>query len=185
MSFDVYAIRKQFPILSREVHGKPLVYLDSAATTQKPQAVIDALVDFYTQYNSNVHRGAHFLSDEATRRFEAARDTVAGFINANQREELIWTSSTTESINIVAKGMAQQLQPGDEVVVTELEHHANLVTWQQACLASGASLKVAPIEDNGALDLAAFKALLTANTVFVAMPQVSNALGTVDRKSVV
>ncbi|MCO4320555.1 aminotransferase class V-fold PLP-dependent enzyme [Aliidiomarina quisquiliarum] len=180
MSFDVLAIREQFPILSREVHGKPLVYLDSAATTQKPQAVIDALVDFYTQCNSNVHRGAHFLSDEATRRFEAARDTVAGFVNAAHREELIWTSGTTESINIVAKGMAQRLQPGDEVVVTELEHHANLVTWQQACLASGASLKVAPIEDNGALNLAAFEALLSANTAFVAMPQVSNALGTVN-----
>src|SRR5690554_4542591 len=152
MSFDVNAIRSEFPILTREVHGKPLVYLDSAATTQKPQAVIDALVEFYTECNSNVHRGAHFLSDEATRRYEAARDTVANFINASRREELIWTSGTTESINIVAKGMAQKLKPGNEVLVTELEHHANLVTWQQACIASGATLKVAPIDDNGALN---------------------------------
>lgn len=180
MSFDVNAIRRDFPILSREVHGKPLVYLDSAATTQKPQAVIDALVEFYTECNSNVHRGAHFLSDEATRRYEAARDTVAAFINASQREELIWTSGTTESINIVAKGMAQQLTASDEVVVTELEHHANLVTWQQACLASGATLKVAPIEDNGALNIAAFEALMTENTAMVSMPHVSNALGTVN-----
>ncbi|HLV47591.1 MAG TPA: SufS family cysteine desulfurase [Aliidiomarina sp.] len=180
MSFDVFAIREEFPILSRQVHGKPLVYLDSAATTQKPQAVIDALVEFYTQCNSNVHRGAHFLSDEATRRFEAARDTVANFVNAAHREELIWTSGTTESINIVSKGMAQQLKPGNEVLVTELEHHANLVTWQQACIASGATLKVAPIDDNGALNVDTFIKLLSANTVFVAMPQVSNALGTVN-----
>ncbi|RUO44258.1 cysteine desulfurase CsdA [Aliidiomarina taiwanensis] len=180
MSFDVNAIRREFPILSREVHGKPLVYLDSAATTQKPQAVIDALVEFYTECNSNVHRGAHFLSDEATRRYEAARDIVAGFINASQREELIWTSGTTESINIVAKGMAQQLKATDEVVVTELEHHANLVTWQQACLASGASLKVAPIDDNGALNIAAFEALINEHTAMVSMPHVSNALGTVN-----
>lgn len=180
MSFDVLAVRKEFPILNREVHGKPLIYLDSAATTQKPQAVIDALVDFYTNYNSNVHRGAHFLSDEATRRYEAARDTVAQFIHANHREEVIWTSGTTESINLVAKGMAQRLQAGDEVVVTELEHHANLVTWQQACLASGACLRVAPITDDGELNEAEFVALLSAKTAFVAMPHVSNALGTVN-----
>ncbi|RUO35404.1 aminotransferase class V-fold PLP-dependent enzyme [Aliidiomarina sanyensis] len=180
MSLDVQAIRAQFPILSREVNGKPLVYLDNAATTQKPQQVIDALVSFYTECNSNVHRGAHALSDEATRRYERARDVVAAFIGAHSRDEVIWTSGTTEGINIVAKGMAQRLTAGDDVIVTEMEHHANLVTWQQACKASGARLLVAPILDNGALDIDAFLALLGEKTAFVAMPQVSNALGTVN-----
>lgn len=180
MSLDVQALRQEFPILSREVHGKPLVYLDNAATTQKPQAVIDALVNYYSQSNSNVHRGAHFLSDEATRLYEDSRTVVANFINANAREEVIWTSGTTEGINIVSKGMAQRLKAGDEVVVTELEHHANLVTWQQACKLSGATLHVAPIDDNGTLDREAFTELLSKNTVFVAMPHVSNALGTVN-----
>lgn len=136
MSLDVQAIRAQFPILEREIDGKPLVYLDNAATTQKPQAVLDAIMSFYTTTNANVHRGAHALSDEATRLYENARSDVARFINANQREEVIWTAGTTEAINLVAKGLAQQLQPGDEVMVTEMEHHANLVTWQQACKVS-------------------------------------------------
>jgi cysteine desulfurase/selenocysteine lyase len=180
MSFDVAAIRSQFPILSRQVHGKPLVYLDNAATTQKPQCVIDALVDYYSSCNSNVHRGAHALADEATRRFESARDTVAEFIHANTREEVIWTSGTTESINIVANGVAQRLQSTDEVVVTEMEHHANLVTWQQACKRAGATLKVVPILASGELDLAAFKAALSPATYLVAFPHVSNALGTLN-----
>ncbi|MCC5856390.1 MAG: SufS family cysteine desulfurase [Idiomarina sp.] len=180
MSLDVQALRAEFPILSREVHGKPLVYLDNAATTQKPQAVIDALVDFYSTCNSNVHRGAHYLSDEATRRYEHARTVIAEFIHANAREEVIWTSGTTESINIVAKGMAERLQAGDEVVVTEMEHHANLVTWQQACKHAGAVLRVVPILDNGALDEAAFASTVNSATKFVAMPHVSNALGTVN-----
>ncbi len=179
-TFDVDAVRAQFPILSREVDGKPLVYLDNAATTQKPQCVIDALVDYYTTCNSNVHRGAHQLADEATTRFEGARDQVADFINAATRNEVIWTGGTTESINIVANGLAQMLKPTDEVVVTQMEHHANIVTWQQACKRSGASLKVAPINDAGELDVAAFEALMNANTRFVAMPQVSNALGTIN-----
>lgn len=180
MSFDVAAIRTQFPILSQTVDGKPLVYLDNGATTQKPQVVIDSLVDFYTHCNANVHRGAHQLSDEATRRYEKARDQVATFINAASREEVIWTSGTTEGINLVAKGFAQQLQAGDEVVVTEMEHHANLVTWQQACLLSGATLRVAPIFDNGELDLETFQSILGPNTRMVAFPHVSNALGTVN-----
>ncbi|GAA0367593.1 cysteine desulfurase [Bowmanella denitrificans] len=180
MSLDLNGLRAQFPILSRQVDGKPLVYLDNAATTQKPQAVIDALVNFYTQCNANVHRGAHALSDEATRRYEQARDVVADFIRAGSRQEVIWTSGTTEAINIVANGMAQRLQPGDEVLVTEMEHHANLVTWQQACLRSGAQLKVAPILDSGELDVDAFNALLSPQTRFVALPHVSNALGTVN-----
>ena len=180
MSFDVAAVRAEFPILSQTVDGKPLVYLDNGATTQKPQVVIDSLVDFYTQCNANVHRGAHQLSDEATRRYEKARDQVARFINAANRNEVIWTSGTTEGINLVAKGLAQQLEAGDEVVVTEMEHHANLVTWQQACLQSGATLRVAPIFDNGELDLETFKASLGPNTRMVAFPHVSNALGTVN-----
>ncbi|WP_088332438.1 SufS family cysteine desulfurase [Lacimicrobium sp. SS2-24] len=177
---DVDSIRAQFPILHQQIDGKPLVYLDNAATTQKPQAVIQALTDFYTQCNANVHRGAHHLSDEATRRYERARDCVAGFIHAGNRKEVVWTSGTTESINIVANGMAQRLQSGDEVLVTQMEHHANLVTWQQACLRSGATLKVAPILDNGALDTDAFTELLNEKTKFVALPHVSNALGTIN-----
>lgn len=178
--FDVQAIRQQFPILSRQLDGKPLVYLDNAATTQKPQCVIDAIVDYYTQCNSNVHRGAHQLADEATRLYEDARDSVAAFIHAAARQEVIWTSGTTEAINIVAKGLAQRLKAGDEVLVTEMEHHANLVTWQQACKYAGATLKVAPINDAGELQLDAFDALLNTNTRLVAFPHVSNALGTVN-----
>ncbi len=180
MAFDVEAIRAQFPILSKEVNGKPLVYLDNAATTQKPQCVLDAIVDYYTECNSNVHRGAHKLADEATRRYEGARDIVADFIHANTREEVIWTSGTTESINIVANGLASQLHAGDEVIVTEMEHHANIVTWQQACKKSGATLKVAPINDAGELILEAFDDLLSMKTKLVAFPQVSNALGTIN-----
>ena len=180
MSLDVAALRAQFPILSKTVDGKPLVYLDNAATTQKPQAVIDALVDFYTGTNANVHRGAHHLSDEATRRYENARSSVASFINANAREEVIWTSGTTEAINIVANGLAQLLGEGDEVMVTELEHHANLVTWQQACRRAGATLNIVPIFDTGELDVEAFDRLLSSNTKMVAFPHVSNALGTVN-----
>lgn len=180
MSLDIAAIRAQFPILAQQYDGKPLIYLDNAATTQKPQAVIDALVDFYTTCNANVHRGVHRLSDEATKRYEHAREQVASFVNASAKEEVIWTSGTTESINMVAKGLSTTLQAGDEVVVTEMEHHANLVTWQQACLKSGATLRVAPILENGELDLAAYKACLGPNTRLVAFPHVSNALGTVN-----
>ncbi len=180
MAFDVAEIRQQFPILSRDIDGKPLVYLDNAATTQKPQCVIDSLVDYYSSCNSNVHRGAHRLADEATQRYEGARDIIASFINANAREEVIWTSGTTEAINIVAHGLGQLLNAGDEVVVTEMEHHANLVTWQQACKQAGASLKVAPISDLGELDIEAFDALLNSRTKLVAFPHVSNSLGTIN-----
>nr|WP_232848494.1 SufS family cysteine desulfurase [Bowmanella yangjiangensis] len=177
---DLAALRAQFPILSRQIDGKPLVYLDNAATTQKPQAVIDALVSYYTECNANVHRGAHALADEATRRYEQARDTVAHFIHAASRQEVIWTSGTTEAINIVANGMAHRLKAGDQVLVTEMEHHANLVTWQQACLRSGAELHIAPIHDNGELNVEAFARLLSQHTRFVSLPHVSNALGTVN-----
>jgi cysteine desulfurase/selenocysteine lyase len=178
--FDIEAIRAEFPILQQQIEGNPLVYLDNAATTQKPKVVIQAITDFYMQCNANVHRGAHHLADEATRRFEQARDTVARFIHAGDRSEVIWTSGTTEAINIVANGMAQRLKPQDEVLITEMEHHANLVTWQQACLRSGATLKIVPIHDNGELNTDAFLALLSDHTKLVALPHVSNALGTIN-----
>lgn len=180
MAFDVNEIRQEFPILNRQVHNNPLVYLDNAATTQKPQVVIDAIVDYYSNYNSNVHRGAHQLADEATRKFEGARDTVAQFINANSRNEVIWSAGTTESINIVAHGMAKLLKPGDEVLVTEMEHHANLVTWQQACAASDAKLVIAPIDDNGELLIEHYTQLVNSNTRLAAIPHASNALGTIN-----
>ncbi len=180
MSFDIDAIRAQFPILQRDIDGVPLVYLDNAATTQKPQCVIDSLTNYYSCYNSNVHRGAHRLADEATWHFEAARDTIVEFINASVREEVIWTSGTTEAINLVANGLAQLLKPGEEVVVTEMEHHANLVPWQQACQRAGAILKIAPIDDSGALLEDEFAKLLGEKTRMVAFPHVSNALGTVN-----
>ncbi|MBC5852241.1 aminotransferase class V-fold PLP-dependent enzyme [Vibrio metschnikovii] len=179
-AFDVAAVREQFPILNQNVEGKPLVYLDNAATTQKPMAVIEAITDFYTQCNANVHRGVHRLADQATQRYEHGRDVVANYIHAFDRSEVIWTSGTTESINIVAHGIAQRLQPGDQVLVTEMEHHANLVTWQQACLKSGAELVIAPIQDNGELNVEQFTSLLNSSTKLVAMPHISNALGTVN-----
>lgn len=180
MAFDVNQIRQEFPILQRKIDGQPLVYLDNAATTQKPKAVLDAIYNYYANHNSNVHRGAHVLADEATRMYEGARDTVAKFVNARASKEVIWTSGTTESINIVANGAKQLLDIGDEVVVTEMEHHANLVTWQQVCKTSGAKLIVSPINEDGELDIEAFKNNLNGNTKFVAMPHISNALGTIN-----
>ncbi|WP_067218056.1 aminotransferase class V-fold PLP-dependent enzyme [Marinomonas gallaica] len=180
MSLDVAAIREQFPILKREIDGNPLVYLDNAATTQKPQCVIDALVEYYSLYNSNVHRGAHRLADEATRKFEHARDIVKDFINAPKREEVIWTSGTTEGINMIANGLSKLLKSTDEVIVTGMEHHANIVTWQQACKVAGATLRTVPVTDKGELDLDAYVSLLNENTKLVAFPHVSNSLGTVN-----
>jgi len=180
MSFDVNAIRAQFPILSRQIDGQPSVYLDNAATTQKPQVVIDSLVEYYTHYNANVHRGAHRLSDEATQKFEQSREVLATFLNANHSREVIWTAGTTESINIIANGLSSILSAGDEVLVTEMEHHANLVTWQQACKFSGAQLKVAPINNAGELEIDAWRKLLSEKTKLVAIPHVSNALGTIN-----
>ncbi len=180
MSFDVATIREQFPILKREIDGNPLIYLDNAATTQKPKCVIDALVNYYTTCNSNVHRGAHRLADEATRHFELARDIVKDFINAPKREEVIWTSGTTESINIIANGLGTLLLPDDEVIATGMDHHANLVTWQQACKMSGATLRTVPLLDSGELDQVAYENMLNEHTKFVAFPHVSNALGIVN-----
>ena len=179
-ALDIHALRAQFPILDQQVNGKPLVYLDNGATTQKPVAVLDALQNYYRGVNSNVHRGAHYLSDEATGQFEGARQTVANFLNAS-REEILWTKGTTESINIVAQCVArEQLQPGDEVLISTSEHHANIVPWQQACLATGATLKVIPLNGGCSLDLDAFDSLLSDKTKIVAIGHASNALGTLN-----
>lgn len=179
MTLDIGALRAQFPILSQTVRGKPLVYLDNGATTQKPQVVIDAIDSYYRQYNSNVHRGAHYLSDEATALFEQARQTVADFLHA-AREEIIWTRGTTESINLVANCIAPLLQRGDEIIISSLEHHSNIVPWQLLCERIGTVLKVIPIHDDGSLDLEAWRTLLQGRPRLVALTQVSNALGTVN-----
>jgi cysteine desulfurase/selenocysteine lyase len=180
-TFDIEALRAQFPTLHQEVHGRPLVYLDNAATTHKPQAVIDAVSRFYEHDNSNVHRGVHTLSQRATEKMEAARDSVRRFLNAAEREEIIFTAGTTGSINLVAHGFARAfLKPGDEVLISALEHHANIVPWQQACEFSGATLQVAAINDAGEIDLDDLQKKLSTKTKIVAVNQVSNALGTVN-----
>lgn len=180
-SLDVYAIRQQFPILNREVKGKPLVYLDNAATSQKPQAVIDALVNYYTNYNANIHRGIHTLAEEATLAFEATRDAVQQFIHAASREEIIFTRGTTEGINLVAYTWGRQnIKAGDEIVISTMEHHSNIVPWQILCEEKGAVLKIIPINDEGELLLHEYKKLLSPQTKLVAVAHVSNALGTVN-----
>ena len=180
MSLDVQAIREQFPILQQTAHGKPLVYLDNAATTQKPMAVIDAVDNYYRTQNSNVHRGAHYLGDLATAALEDARLSVARFLNA-EREEVIWTKGTTESLNLVAYSFGgSQLKAGDEVLVSTLEHHANIVPWQQVCERTGATLKVIPLATDGSLDLSGIDNLLTGNTKILSIAHASNALGTLN-----
>jgi cysteine desulfurase/selenocysteine lyase len=178
---DVYAIRQQFPALNRLVKGRPLVYFDNAATSQKPQAVIDALVDYYTNMNANVHRGIHTLAEEATAAFEATRDTVRQFINASSREEVIFTRGTTEGINLVAYTWGRKnITAGDEIIISEMEHHSNIVPWQILCEEKGATLKVIPINGNGELIMDEFDKLLNAKTKLVSIVHVSNALGTVN-----
>ena len=173
--------REDFPILSRSVYGKPLVYLDNGATTQKPQCVIDALVEEYTNVNANVHRGVHYLSQEATRLYEEARDTVRTFINAHSTEEIIFTRGTTESINLVAASFGEAfMREGDEVIVTEMEHHSNIVPWQLLRSRKGIVLKVCPITDEGRLNLEALEGLFSSRTRLLAFTHVSNVLGTVN-----
>ncbi|MGH8441839.1 MAG: aminotransferase class V-fold PLP-dependent enzyme, partial [Nevskiaceae bacterium] len=150
-TFDVERLRQDFPILQRSVHGRPLVYLDNAATSQKPRSVIDCEAHYYAETNANIHRGLHALSQEATEAYEAARDTVRRFINAARREEIVFVRGTTEAINLVAASYGQRLQAGDEVLITEMEHHSNIVPWQLLCERSGARLRVAPIDDAGEL----------------------------------
>jgi cysteine desulfurase/selenocysteine lyase len=178
---DIAAIRRQFPVLNREVKGYPLVYFDNAATSQKPQAVIDALVDYYSGYNANIHRGIHTLAEEATAAFEATRDTVKTFINAASREEIIFTRGTTESINLVAYTWGRQnIKAGDEIIVSAMEHHSNIVPWQVLCEEKNAVLKVIPINEEGELLMDEYEKLLNAKTKLVSIVHVSNALGTVN-----
>ncbi|MFQ1658465.1 aminotransferase class V-fold PLP-dependent enzyme [Aeromonas veronii] len=174
-------LRSQFPALAQEVNGHPLVYLDNAATTQKPQTVLDAIVHYYGADNANVHRAAHALSGRATRAFEAARETVARFINAPRSHEVIWTRGTTEAINLVAQswGMSE-LKAGDEIILSTLEHHANIVPWQLVAQRTGAVIRVIPLDERGDLDLAAYHAMLGPRTRLVSVAHVSNALGTVN-----
>ena len=181
MSFDVNAVRQDFPILDQMVHDKPLVYLDNGATTQKPSVVIEALNHYYKVDNSNVHRGAHTLSDRATVAFEDARKTVQTFLNAQHSEEVIWTRGSTESINIVAQSYGDAfIKKGDVILVSGMEHHANIVPWQMLCERTGAVLKPIPVLDNGELDMNAFETLIQDNVKFVSVVHVSNALGTVN-----
>ncbi|MDX7808775.1 SufS family cysteine desulfurase [Aeromonas caviae] len=174
-------LRSQFPALAQEVNGHPLVYLDNAATTQKPQAVLDAINHYYRADNANVHRAAHALSGRATRAFEDARETVARFINAPRSHEVIWTRGTTEAINLVAQSWGvSELRAGDEVVLSTLEHHANIVPWQLVAQRTGAVIRVAPLDERGDLDMAAYLAMLGPRTRLVSVAHVSNALGTVN-----
>lgn len=178
---DVFAIRQQFPALNRQVKGRPLVYFDNAATSQKPQVVIDALVDYYTSMNANVHRGIHTLAEEATAAFEATRDTVRQFINASFREEIIFTRGTTEGINLVACTWGRKnITAGDEIIISGMEHHSNIVPWQILCEEKGAVLKMIPINSDGELRMDEFEKLLSAKTKLVSIVHVSNALGTVN-----
>jgi cysteine desulfurase/selenocysteine lyase len=180
LPFDVERIRKDFPILQQEIHGKPLVYLDNAATTQKPQPVLDALQAYYTTSNANVHRGVHLLSERATEAYEAARTRIQRFLNAAHPREIIFVRGATEGINLVAQTYGRErVGRGDEIVITALEHHSNIVPWQMLCEHTGASLSVVPIDDSGEVDLEAYERLLSARTKLVAVAHVSNALGTV------
>ncbi|PQZ73778.1 MULTISPECIES: aminotransferase class V-fold PLP-dependent enzyme [unclassified Brevundimonas] len=178
--FDPYAARAQFPILSRQMNGKPLVYLDNAASAQKPRAVIDALTASMEGSYANVHRGLHTLSNEATEAFEAAREIVARFLNAPSGENIVWTKGGTEAINLVANGVGLSIEPGDEIIVSEMEHHSNIVPWHLLRERKGAVLKWAPIKDDGSLDMAAYAELLGPRTKVVAVTHMSNVLGTIN-----
>jgi cysteine desulfurase/selenocysteine lyase len=178
---DINAIRRQFPILNREVKGRSLVYFDNAATSQKPQSVIDALVNYYTRYNANVHRGIHTLAEEATLAMEKSRDAAQQFINAASREQIVFTKGTTEGINLVASTWGRQnIRAGDEIIVSNLEHHSNIVPWQILIEEKGATLKVIPVSEKGELIIEEYKKLLGPNTKLVAVNHASNALGTIN-----
>ncbi len=177
---DIQKIRNDFPILEREVNGKPLIYFDNGATSQTPKVVIDAIVDYYSNYNSNIHRGVHALSQEATDKYEAARIKIQKHFNAKHAYEIILTSGTTESINIVASGFSSLLEEGDEVIVSALEHHSNIVPWQMMCEKAGAILKVLPMKEDGSLRMDLFDEMLNAKTKLVFCNHVSNALGIIN-----
>jgi cysteine desulfurase / selenocysteine lyase len=179
--FDLERIRADFPILGRRIRGKPLVYLDNAATSQKPQSVIDAVTRFYTAENANIHRGVHYLSERATAAYDGVREDVARFINAPSSRQVIFTKGTTEGINLVAQSYGRpQLKPGDDIVITAMEHHSNIVPWQLLCEQTGAVLKAAPFNERGELDVGGLEALLSPRTKLVALVHLSNALGTIN-----
>lgn len=181
MGIEIEKIRGLFPVLHQEVHGKPLIYFDNAATTQKPQAVLDALTNYYEKDNSNIHRGAHALADRATRYFEETRETIQHFINAKESAEVIFTKGTTESINLVASTFGRKfIEKGDEIIISTLEHHSNIVPWQMLCEEKGAILKVIPINDAGEILFDEFEKLLSAKTKLVSIVHASNALGTIN-----
>ena len=178
--FPIEKIRANFPILQRAVNGKPLIYFDNAATSQTPKIVIDAIVDYYSNYNANIHRGVHTLSQEATDKYEQARETLKTHFNAKYAYEMIFTSGTTHSINIVASGFSSLLKKGDEVIVSALEHHSNIVPWQMLCDKTGAKLNVIPMNEDGALIMSSYDELLSNNTKLVFCNHISNALGTIN-----
>lgn len=181
MSLNIQSIRGLFPVLHQEVHGKPLIYFDNAATTQKPQAVLDSLTNYYEHDNSNIHRGAHALADRATKYYENTRETVQKFINAKESAEIIFTKGTTESINLVAQTFGRKfIGKGDEILISTLEHHSNIVPWQMLCEEKGAILKVIPITDSGEVIWEEFEKLLTPKTKLVSIVHASNALGTIN-----
>ena len=178
--FDISKIREQFPILKREVNGRDLVYFDNGASTQKLQSVIDSVSNYYKEENSNVHRGVHFLSGLATDKFEESREVVRKFIGAKHAHEIIFTKGTTDSINLVANGFRSLLKKGDEIIISELEHHSNIVPWQMCCEYSGAVLKIIPLKNNGELEINKFESLLSEKTKLVAISHISNSLGTIN-----
>lgn len=179
--FEVEKIRRDFPILSRLIHGKKLVYFDNAATTQKPNQVIETIQNYYTNLNSNIHRGVHYLSEAATKEYECARKIIQNFINAKHLEEIIYTRGTTESINLVASSFGySNFKGGDEILISAMEHHSNIVPWQIICQRTGAKLKVIPINDNGEIILEEYDKLLNEKTKFVSIVHVSNSLGTIN-----
>ncbi len=180
-SYDVQRIREDFPILSQQVRGRPLVYLDNAATTQKPRHVIDAVTRYYSQQNANIHRGVHYLSEQATAAYESVRDRARAFVNAHEAAEIVFVRGTTEAVNLVAESFGRpRLKRGDEIVLTTMEHHSNIVPWQLLCERTGARLRVAPIDDAGDVVLDEYAKLLSAKTRIVAVAHISNALGTIN-----
>lgn len=180
LAFDVKTLRKEFPILEQKVHGKPLIYFDNGATTQKPKVVIDCLTNYYAKENANIHRGVHYLSQEATTAYEEARNTIQNYLGAAHSHEIIFTKGTTDSINLVAFSFGSLLAPGDEIIISAMEHHSNIVPWQMMCERTGCVLKHIPMTQEGELDMNAYQALLSDKTKLVAVTHISNALGTIN-----
>ena len=181
MSFNIQQIRSDFPILQQKVNGRPLIYFDNAATSQKPRQVIDAVSEYYNSYNSNIHRGAHFLANQATEAYENSRNFIASYINAKHAHEINFVRGTTEAVNLVAHSYAKNfLKAGDEIIVSTIEHHSNIVPWQMACEATGATLKVIPVNDAGEFEMDAFEKMLSERTKIVSVGYISNSLGTIN-----